>query len=130
MNHNEIIKYIKTHFKKMVDDKIKSIEHAIRTRLKKTYRLKNPILHEYCIINTIEGFNRLLSIENSVFSSVIDESIDKYMLTINNDFFSMHIDIADDEIIPIKIEKVYKESDKDTDPPLIYDNDSHIKIHA
>ena len=52
------------------------------------------------------------------------------MLTIDNDFFSMHIDIADDEIIPIEIEKVYKESDKDTDPPLIYDNDSHIKIHA
>ena len=130
MNHNEIIKYIKTHFKKMVDDKIKSIEHAIRTNLKKTYRLKNPILHEYCIINTIEGFNRLLSIKYSVFFSEVDESIDKYMLTIDNDFFSMHIDNADDEIIPIKIEKVYKESDKDTDPPLIYDNDSHIKIHA
>ena len=59
MNHNEIIKYIKTHFKNMVDDKIKSIEHAIRTNLKKTYRLQNPILHEYCIINTMEEFNRL-----------------------------------------------------------------------
>ena len=59
MNHNEIIKYIKTHFKNMVNEKIESIEHAIRTNLKKTYRLKNPILHEYCIINTIEEFNRL-----------------------------------------------------------------------
>ena len=47
-----------------------------------------------------------------------------------SDFFSMNIDIADDEIIPIKIEKVYKESDKDTEPPLRYDNDSHIKMHA
>ena len=59
MNHNEIIKYIKTHFKNMVNEKIESIEHAIRTNLKKTYRLQNPILHEYCIINTIEEFNRL-----------------------------------------------------------------------
>ena len=130
MNHNEIIKYIKTHFKNMVDDKIKSIEHAIRTNLKKTYRLQNPILHEYCIINTIEEFNRLLSIEISVFSSEIDESIDKYMLTIDNDFFSTHIDISDNKIIPIKIEKIYKESDEDTKPPLIYDNNPHIKILA
>ena len=80
MHHNEIIRYIKTHFKNMVDEKIESIEHAIRTNLKKTCRLKNPILHEYCIINTIEELNRLLTIENSAFSSEIDESIDNYML--------------------------------------------------
>ena len=40
MNHNETIKYIKTHFKNMVDDKIKSIEHAIRTNLKKNIDCK------------------------------------------------------------------------------------------
>ena len=130
MNRNEIIKYIKTHFKNMVNEKIKSIEHAIKTNLKKTYRLKNPILHEYCIINTIEEFNRLLSIEISVFSSEIDESIDKYMLTIDNDFFITHIDISDDKIIPIKIEKIYKESDEDTKPAFIHDNNPHMKILA
>ena len=130
MNHNEIIRYIKAHFKNMVDNKIKSIEHHVRSNPKKSYRLKNSVLHEYCIINTIEEFNRLLSIENSVFSSEIDESVGKHMLAIGNDCFITHIDISDDKIIPIKIEKVYKESNEDTEPPSIYDNDSHIKIHA
>ena len=52
------------------------------------------------------------------------------MLVIGNDCFITHIDISDDKIIPIEIEKVYKESDEDTEPPSTYDNDSHIKIHA
>ena len=106
MNHNETIKYIKGHFKNMVDNKFKSIEHDVRSNPKKSYRLKNSILHEYCIINTIEEFNRLLSIENSIFSSEIDESVGKHMLAIGNDCFITHIDISDDKIIPIKIEKV------------------------
>ena len=85
MHHNEIIRYIKTHFKNMVDEKIKSFELAIRTNLKKTNRVKYLILHDYCISNTIAEFNRLLSKENSVFFSEIDETIDKYMLTADND---------------------------------------------
>ena len=55
MNHNDVIKYIKSHFKNMLEDKIKSIEQAIRPNIKKEYTLKNPMLHEYCIINSIEG---------------------------------------------------------------------------
>ena len=55
MNHNDVIKYIKSHFKNMLEDKIKSIEQAIRSNIKKEYTLKNPMLHEYCIINSIEG---------------------------------------------------------------------------
>ena len=64
MNHNKVIKYIKTHFKNMLEDKIKSIEQTIRSNVKKQYKLKYPILHEYCIINCIEEFNKLLLAEN------------------------------------------------------------------
>ena len=112
MNHKEIIKYIKTNFKNMLDEKIKSFEQSLKNNLKKQYKLKNPILHEYCIINTIEEFNKLLSIENITFSSEIDADTDKYILTVDNDFFNKHINISNDKIIPIKIEKIITEADE------------------
>ena len=46
MNNEYVNKYIKSQFKNMVDDKIKSLENPIRNNLKKQYKLKNPILHE------------------------------------------------------------------------------------
>ena len=64
MNHDDIIKYVKSHFKNMLKDKLKSIEQYLRFNTKKQYELKYPILHEYCIINSIEEFNKLLSAEN------------------------------------------------------------------
>ena len=96
----------------MLDDKIKSFENSVRNNLKKPFKLKNPILHEYCIINTIEEFNRLLSTENSIFSTENDADTDKHMLTVDNDFFNKHINISDDKIIPIKIEKIITEKDE------------------
>ena len=112
MNHEEVIKYIKNNFQNMLDDKIKSFENSVRNNLKKPFKLKNPILHEYCIINTIEEFNRLLSTENSIFSTENDADTDKHMLTVDNDFFNKHINISDDKIIPIKIEKIITEEDE------------------
>ena len=112
MNHEEVIKYIKNNFQNMLDDKIKSFENSVRNNLKKPFKLKNPILHEYCIINTIEEFNRLLSTENSIFSTENDADTDKHMLTVDNDFFNKHINISDDKIIPIKIEKIKTEKDE------------------
>ena len=103
MNHEEVIKYIKNNFKNMLDDKIKSFENSVRNNLKKPFKLKSPILHEYCIINTIEEFNRLLSTENSIFSTENDAV---------TDFFNKHINISDDKIIPIKIEKITTEKDE------------------
>ena len=50
MNHNDVTKYVKSHFKNMLEDQIKSIEKSIRSNIKKQYKLKNPILSEYCII--------------------------------------------------------------------------------
>ena len=63
MNHECVIKYIESHFKNMLDDKIKSLEPAIRSNLQKQYKLKNLILQEYCIINSIDEFNKLLTAE-------------------------------------------------------------------
>ena len=53
MSHEYVIKYIKCQFKNMLDDKIKSLQHPIRSNLNKQYKLKNPVLHEYCIINSV-----------------------------------------------------------------------------
>ena len=35
MNHNDVTKYIKSRFKNMLEDKIKSIEQPIRSNNKK-----------------------------------------------------------------------------------------------
>ena len=116
MNHEYVIKYIKSQFKNMLDDKIKSLEYPIRSNLKKQYKLKNPILHEYCIISSIDEFSKLLTAENKEFINEIGE-IDKYILTVDNKYFNESIYISDDiKIIPIGIEKnINKVNDDDDD---------------
>ena len=79
MNNECVNKYIKSQFKTMVDDKIKSLEHPIRNSLKKQYKLKNPISHENCIINSIDEFNKLLMAENKEYMNEVGEA-DKYIL--------------------------------------------------
>ena len=61
MNQEEIIKYVNSHFKNIVDDKVKVFEQSVikNYNLEKTYELKNPILRKYFIINTIEEFNNI-----------------------------------------------------------------------
>ena len=131
MSHEYVIKYIKSQFKNMHDDKIKSLECPIRSNLKKQYKLKNPILHEYCIINSIDEFNRLLTAENKEFINEIGE-IDECMLKVDNKYFDEIIYISDDiKIIPIRIEKninkVNEDDDSDKDS-LIIDTSDEIKI--
>ena len=131
MSHEYVIKYIKSQFKNMHDDKIKSLERPIRSNLKKQYKLKSHILHEYCIINSIDEFNRLLTAENKEFINEIGE-IDEYMLKVDNKYFDEIIYISDDiKIIPIRIEKninkVNEDDDSDKDS-LIIDTSDEIKI--
>ena len=61
MNQEEIIKYVNSHFKNIVDDKVKVFEQSVikNYNLEKTYELKNPILRKYFIINAIEEFNNI-----------------------------------------------------------------------
>ena len=131
MNHEYVIKYIKSQFKNMLDDMIKSLEDLIRSNIKKQYKLKNPILHEYCIINSIEEFNKLLAAENKEYINEIGE-IDEYILTLDNRYFNEKIYISNDiKIIPIRIEKninkVNEDNDSDKDS-LMIDTEDKIKI--
>ena len=124
MSHEYLIKYMKSQFKNMHDDKIKSLELPIRSNLKKQYKLKSPILHEYCIINSIDEFNRLLRAENKEFINEIGE-IDEYTLTVDNKYFDEIIYISDDiKIIPIRIEKSINKVNGDDDD----DKDTSHKI--
>ena len=56
MNSEEIIKYIDTHFKNIVDNEIKAFEQSVRKNynFERIYKLKNPILRKHFVINTIE----------------------------------------------------------------------------
>ena len=131
MNHEYVIKYIKSQFKNMFNDMIKSLEDLIRSNIKKQYQLKNPILHEYCIINSIEEFNKLLTAENKEYINEISQ-IDEYILTLDNRYFNEKIYISNDiKIIPIRIEKninkVNEDDDSDKDS-LMIDTKDKIKI--
>ena len=131
MNHNDVTKYIKSRFKNMLEDKIKSIEQSIRSNIKKQYKLENPILHEYCIINSIEKFNRLLAAENKEYMNEIDEigEIDEYILTVDNDYFNENIDISDDiKIVPIRIQKIDNLTREDDEYKKLPTIDAKIKI--
>ena len=61
MNQEEIIKYVNSHFKNIVDDKVKVFEQSVikNYNFEKTYELKNPILRKYFITNAIEEFNNI-----------------------------------------------------------------------
>ena len=128
MNHVNVIKYIKSHCKIMLEDKVKSIEHVIRSNIKKQYKLKNPILHEYCIIHGIEEFNRLLSAENKEYMNEIGD-IDEYILTVDNNYFNENIAISDDiKIILIRIEKIDNQLGKDDENKELLPKDTNDKI--
>ena len=134
MNHTKIIKYIKSQFKNVVDDKIKYHEQSIKNSLiqpiknnfTKQYNLKNPILCEYCITNSIEDFNTQLSAENSQYIKEVDH-IFSYRLTVDNDYFDENIFISDDtKILPIRI-KIIINDDEDNNS-LAKDITDKIKI--
>ena len=63
----------------------------------------------------------------------IRENIDEYILTVENDYFSEHIHISEDiKIVPIRIEKVFNESEEDGDlkklPPILSEEKIKISI--
>ena len=131
MNHNDVTKYIKSRFKNMLEDKIKSIEQSIRSNNKKQYKLKNPILHKYCIINSIEKFNRLLAAVKKEYLNEIDEigETDQYILIVDNDCFNENIDISDDiKIVPIRMEKIDNLIGEDDEYKKLTTIDAKIKI--
>ena len=66
MDADKNIKYLNNRFKNIVDKNIKSFEQSIikNYNFEKTYKLKNPILCKHFIVNAIEEFNNILTLEN------------------------------------------------------------------
>ena len=130
MNHTKIIKYIKSHFKNILDENIKFHEQIIKNNYikhivniqKKQYTLKNPIIHERYIINSIEDLNRQISSESREYAQETHQII-PYKLSLDNNFDSK-IDFVDNvRTIPIRIEKVTTDNNVDSD-----DNDDQHTI--
>ena len=69
MDADKNIKYINNRFKNIVDKNIKAFEQSIikNYNFEKTYKLKNPILCKHFIVNAIEEFNNILTLENKDF---------------------------------------------------------------
>ena len=109
MNSEEIIKCINTHFKNIVDDKIKAFEQSVikNYNFEKIYKLKNPILRKHFIINAIEEFNNILALENKNFRVNFDEDTKKYFIRKDHDYFQKQGCISDDE--KIRLSNLYKE---------------------
>ena len=143
MNHTKIIKYIKSHFKNILDENIKFYEQIIKnnymkpianTHTQKKYTLKNPLLYEDCIINSIEDLNRQLSSESNEYAKQTDQII-QYILSLDNNCFNSKIDITDDiRILPIRIEKTptnnndVSDNNDDSDEQLTIDTTNKINI--
>ena len=110
MNHTEIIKSIKSQFKNVVDDKIKYHERYIRSSpnklIKNQYTLKNLVLREYFIIDSLKKFNKQLPAENNECIKHLEESI-LYRLSIDSNYFNKNIDVCDNmNILPVRIKTI------------------------
>ena len=108
MNSEEIIKCINTHFKNIVDDKIKAFEQSVikNYNFEKTYMSKNPILRKHFIINAIEEFINILALENKNLKVGFEDYTKKYFIKIDHDYFKKQGCISDDE--KIRLINLYK----------------------
>ena len=91
MNHIKIVKYIKSHFKNILDENIKFHEQIIKNNYVKhivniqrnQYTLKNPIIHEHYMISSIEDLNRQTSSESREYAKETVKSFHiNFLLTI------------------------------------------------
>ena len=109
------VNYIKYRLKSIFDEEVvymEYMEHLIAMDLNKKYKLKNPALHEQCLINTLGKLNKLLSVENNEY---MNNTEDNYTLTLDNNYFNESIFIDENEkILPIRIKKTDKIINKDT----------------
>ena len=98
MNSDQITKYIDTHFKNIVDDKIKAFEQSVikNYNFEKTYKLKNPVLRKHFIINAIEEINNKLLLENKELRVDFDENTRDYFIRMDLNYFKKQGCISDD----------------------------------
>ena len=106
MNSGHIPKYIDTHFKNNVDNKIKAFEQSVikNYNFEKTYKLKSPMLEKHFIIKAIEEFNNILTAENKEFRVDFNKDTRKYFIRLDHDYFKKQGCISDkEEIFPLKL---------------------------
>ena len=99
--NNQIIKYINTHFKNIVHDKIKGFEQSVikKYNFEKTYKLKNPVLHKHFIINAFEEINNKLLLENKELRVDFDEDTRDYFIRMDLNYLKKQGCTSDDEIV-------------------------------
>ena len=87
MNSVQITKYINTHFKNIVDNKIKAYEQSVikNYNFEVRHELKNSILRKHFIINAIEEYNNKSTLENKNFRADFDEDTKEYFIKIDHD---------------------------------------------
>ena len=103
MNHTDNIKYIKSILFKTHNKSTQLMKHNIADNLHNKYKLRNPTLHELCIVNSIEKVNKMLSYE---FVDIMNNTEDNYKLTLDNNYFDITLLIDKNErILPIRLRR-------------------------
>ena len=123
MNVDQIIKYINTYFKNIVNNKVKAFEQSVikNYNLEKTYELKNPVLRKHFITNTIEEFKQELALKNKEFRVDFNEDTYNYFVRSDHDYFKKQRCISNDEKILLielcnekyELDQVIKENTND-----------------
>ena len=103
MNHTDNIKYIKSMLFKTYNKSTQFMKHNIADNLHNKYKLRNPAIHELCLVNSIEKVNKILS---DKFVDVMNNIVDNYKLTLHNNYFDETLLIDKNErILPIRLRR-------------------------
>ena len=103
MNHTDNIKYIKSILFKTCNKSIQLMKHNIADNLHNKYKLRNPAIHELCLVNSIEKVNKILS---DKFVDVMNNIVDNYKSTLHNNYFDETLLIDKNErILPIRLRR-------------------------
>ena len=103
MNHTDNIKYIKSMLFKTCNKSIQLMKHNIADNLHNKYKLRNPAIHELCLVNSIEKVNKILS---DKFVDVMNNIVDNYKSTLHNNYFDETLLIDKNErILPIRLRR-------------------------
>ena len=104
MNHTDNIKCIKAILFNTYNKSTQLMKHNIADNLHNKYKLRNPAIHELCLINSIDKLSKTLSYE---FVDVMNNTEDNYKLTLDNNYFDETFLIDKNErIIPIRLRRV------------------------
>ena len=103
MNRTDNIKYIKSMLFKTCNKSIQLMKHNIADNLHNKYKLRNPAIHELCLVNSIEKVNKILS---DKFVDVMNNIVDNYKSTLHNNYFDETLLIDKNErILPIRLRR-------------------------